>query len=99
MRANAPRADAARSSRSLPYSAQRPLRVLTEQRVVLLGVPLGERRVLCPADVAERDERVPAQVARVLLRDVEPLVAADELVAVRLQPVDERHRRLDRQDV
>ena len=43
-------------------------------------------------DVAERNERVPAEPAWVVLRDVQPLELVDQLVTVRLEPVDERDR-------
>src|SRR5260370_39255889 len=56
-----------------------------------LGVPLedaaGGRIRL--AGVAERDERVAAQPARVVARDVEPVEPVDQRLAVGLEPVDE----------
>ena len=46
------------------------------------------------ARVAERDERVAAQPAWVVARHEEPVELLDELVAVALEPVDERDRGL-----
>src|SRR5207244_10308774 len=62
---------------------------------VVAAQVVGEHgSVLRPAGVAERDERVPAQVAGVVPGDVEPVVPATELLAVGLEPVHERHVRL-----
>src|SRR2546423_4357206 len=69
---------------------ERPLGMLA-QKVVVPGCVLCERRpVLGPARVAESDERVPSQVAPVVPRHVEPLVALAKLLAPALEPVDER---------
>ena len=70
--------------------------MLAEQRVVAVGVPLHRRALGGAADVAGRDERVPAQPARIVPRDVEAVVPLDQLVPVRLEPVDERDRGLGR---
>src|SRR2546423_14502261 len=69
---------------------ERPLGMLA-QEVVVPGCVLCERRpVLGPARVAESDERIPSQVAAVVPRHVEPLVALAKLLAPALEPVDER---------
>src|SRR3954447_15508559 len=79
-------------SRAKPF--ERPVRVLGEQLVVSLGERLDRTGVLGAADVPERDERVPLQVARVAARDVEALVAVEQLAAVGLEPGDQVDRRL-----
>ena len=91
-----PALDVARAARSSPFvdPCERPLRVLAQQRVVALRVRLGELRGARRRRVAERDERVAAQVARVVARDVQALVARAQLLVVGLEPVDERHVRL-----
>src|SRR5712691_3640973 len=65
--------------------------MLREQLIAASGVALedatGARVRL--AGVAERDERVAAQPARVVARNVEPVVPFTERCAVRFQPVDE----------
>ena len=58
-------------------------------RVGLDGFP--QLRV---ARVSGRDERVAAQVARILAREVQALVALAQLLVAGLEPLDERHVRL-----
>ena len=61
-----------------------------EQLVVAGCIALERReRALGLAGVAERDERVPSQPARVVARHVEPVVRGDERRAVGLEPGDE----------
>ena len=82
-------------ARAARRSRERPGRVLAEQLVVAVGVALDERRAARPRRrCSRRDERVPAQPARVVARHVEAVVALDELGAVRLEPLDERDVRL-----
>src|ERR671937_2929043 len=69
-------------SMALLDSRQRPLRLLAQQRVVTVGVRCGELGIVGAPDIAERHERVPPQVARVVARDVQALVAAAQLVPV-----------------
>ena len=83
----------AEGSRS-PIRAKRPLGVLAQQVVVAACERLGQRRVGGAADVAERYERVPTQVARIVAGDIEPAVAPDQRRSVCLQPVDQRNRGL-----
>src|SRR5439155_5743426 len=52
------------------------------------------RAVLEPAGVSQRHERVSPQIAGVVPGDVEAVVATDQLVAVRAQPLDQRNVRL-----
>src|SRR5438270_10302879 len=73
---------------------ERPRGVVAHHLVAAVGVVGEHRPVLGSARVAERDERVPAHVARIVPGDVETVVAAPELVAVRLEPLHERHVRL-----
>ena len=70
---------------------ERPARVLGEQLVVALGVATqrGARARLVGTDVPERDERVAAEPARVVARDVEAIHLGDELAPVGLEPGDE----------
>ena len=84
------------ASRPAPFvdPSERPRGVLAEQRVVAVGVPLHRRALGGAADVACRHERVPAQPARIVPGDVEAVVPLDQVVPVRLEPVDERDRRL-----
>src|SRR5207302_6515022 len=70
--------------KALLEPAEGPRRVVAQELVVAVGVVGEHRPVLGPARVAERDECVPAQVARIVSGDVEPVVAAPELLAVRL---------------
>ena len=63
--------------------------MLAQELVVARRVTLEERDVLAAAGVAERDERVAAQPARVVARDVQALVLVDEVfAAVGLQAKD-----------
>src|SRR5205814_4911112 len=78
-----------RSAASLTDAPECPARVLGEQLVVGVGVAAQQRLVLARADVAERDERVAAKPARVVLRDVQPVVLVDERAAVAFEPCDE----------
>src|SRR5207237_787099 len=81
----------------LPAEAEpgeRPAGVLAQQRILAVGVMLNELRVLGAAAVPERDERVPAQVARIVLRYEEAFVPADELLVGGLEPLDQRDVRL-----
>src|SRR5215210_5565549 len=59
-----------------------PLRLLAEKRIVAVHERLRERCVLGPADVAERHERIPSQVARIVARDVETFPVAEQLLVV-----------------
>ena len=77
-------------------SLERPHGVLAEQRIVAVGIPLHRRALGGAADVARRDERVPAQPARIVPGDVEAVVPLDQVVPVRLEPVHERDRWLGR---
>jgi hypothetical protein len=63
--------------------------VLAEQRIVALDVRRRRRPLGDAADVARGDERVPAQPARIVPGDVETVVPLDQLVAVRLEPLDQ----------
>src|SRR5947207_14928951 len=63
--------------------------MLCEQLVVAIGVPPEHRLVVRRADVAERDEGVPPQPARILPRDVQPVELRDERRPVLLEPRDE----------
>src|SRR3990172_1241317 len=76
-------------------AGQRPPGVLGEQLVRVVEIALGVRGERGLARVAERDERVAAQVARGVARDVEPLVPRWQVVAAGLEPRGERDRRLD----
>src|SRR5439155_11401343 len=90
-------ASQARSSRRVlarPKSIERPLRVLAQERVRVVDVPGCSPRLVRPTDVAHRDKRVPAQISRIVPRDVEPVVALDEPLPVCLEPFDEGNRRL-----
>ena len=80
---------------SAPRSATRHAAAAARRDVV--GV--GERRLDVPLvagspDVPESDERIPAEPARVVLRDVQPLELLDQLRAVAREPVGERDERL-----
>src|SRR6266516_3053401 len=87
------RSRAGGAARSLGYQPlERPLGMLAQELVVVLRVPPGEARVA--AGVAERDERVPAQVARIVVGHEEPVVALGQPVVGSLEPVDERDVRL-----
>ena len=63
--------------------------MLREHRVVVLGVALEQRQVLGPAHVAERDQGVAFQPARLVARDVQPLVVIDDRASVGFEPGDE----------
>src|SRR5436853_1179138 len=72
---------------------ERPDGVLAQELVVALGVRSNRVTFGVAADVARGDERVAAQPAHVVARDVEPVETAHELVAFRLEPLDERNVR------
>src|SRR5687768_10144672 len=68
--------------------------MLAEHRVLVVGVGRDRVALARTADVSRCDEGVSSKPARVVPGHVEPLVAVDELLAVTLEPRDERHRRL-----
>src|SRR5512133_1997107 len=81
-------------------SPYRPLRLLAEERVAVRQERGRQRRVVRSTGVAESDERVATQEARVVARHVQALVSRAQRVAVILQPVCEPYvsvsRRLTR---
>src|SRR5436305_3942569 len=72
-------------SRALRDPCERPARVLRDELVLAGGSALECGNVLRAAGVAERDGRVPAEPARVALRDVQAL----EPLAIPFEPGDE----------
>src|SRR5437667_8768810 len=73
------RSRAGGAARSLGYQPlERPLGVLAQERVVALRVP--PRQAWVAARVGEPDERVAAQVAGVVARHEEPVVALGQLL-------------------
>jgi NADPH:quinone reductase-like Zn-dependent oxidoreductase len=68
--------------------------VVGKQRIGIVGDSLEHPALSLGADVAESDERVPLQVAPVVLRDEEAVVTAGELVRFQFEPLDERDGRL-----
>src|SRR5688572_18218890 len=70
--------------------------MLAEQLVLALRVAGGERGERRVSGVADRDERVAAEIARVLTREVEALVPLTKLGVRRLEPGGERDDGLDR---
>src|SRR5580765_7570908 len=75
----------------------RPLR--GERRRSSVPCPAGVRALSFAAlfdarRVSQRDERIALQVAAVVPRHVQPVVAPRELARLRAQPVDERNDRL-----
>src|SRR5438132_1369118 len=66
-----------------------PLRLLAQKLVVAVLERLEQLHVIGNAGVAQRDEGVSPQVARVVTRHIETVVAADEGIAVVPQPVRE----------
>ena len=81
------RAHALRSS--MRASAQRACSASSSSSPVGVALERRARARLVGADVAERDERVPAQPARVVARHVEAVELGDELAPVGLEPRDE----------
>src|SRR5690348_3856199 len=64
----------------------RPLSMVPFELVVTPG-DLGEQlQIVAIADVAERDDGVPAQPARLVTRDVQPGVLVHELASVGAEP-------------
>src|SRR5262249_40769511 len=74
-------------ARSRPL--ERPGGVLGEQLVVVRGVSLDPLALLVTPHVAERDQRVPLQPARLVARHVEAVVLLDYRAAVVDEPADE----------
>src|SRR2546430_7035684 len=79
---------------TLLHPRERPARVLGEQLVAAGGVALDGSALTGAAHVAGRDEGVSLQPPTVVCRHVEAFVARAQLPAVRLEPVDQRNRRL-----
>ncbi len=67
-----------------------PLRGAPQGGILVLHEGLRQPLVARRRTVAEGDERVPPEPARVVPRHEQPLVLGDELAAVALEPVDER---------
>src|ERR687891_2969625 len=73
---------------------ERPLRVLAQQRVTVLGVRPHRGDEPRVARVPGRHEGVAAQVTGVVAREVEAVVATCELLVRRFEPGGERYDRL-----
>src|SRR5947209_350010 len=67
--------------------------MLAQQLVVTRQERLEQVAVCRSPSIAKRDERVPPQIGRVVLRHVESLVASTQLVRLPPQPVHKRHMR------
>ena len=67
---------------SFPNSRHRPCRLLTQEFVVVVEKRLREPQILGSARVAKRNQRIAAEVARVVPRDVEPVVLRHESTRV-----------------
>src|SRR5665213_4451246 len=63
--------------------------MIGDQLVLVGRVPLENRDVLGTSRVAERDECVTPQPARIVARHEEPRILVDERLAVLLEPRDE----------
>src|SRR5262245_29913904 len=86
-----PRAAGQTSSRACLQLRGGPLRMLAQQLVLGFEVRLeGLGRAVRRAAVAERDERVPTKVTRIVPRDEEAVELAHQLVPVAFEPFDER---------
>src|SRR6188472_2572951 len=85
---------AAAAARRSAEPPKRPLGLLAQQRIVAPAVDFGNATRSRITGIAERDEGVPAEVARIVARDEETVVALRKLGVVRLEPVDQRDVRL-----
>ena len=74
-----PRRESGSASREAPPvdARERPLGMLAQEVVLVLGKARDGFALGLAADVPGRDERVPAQPARVVARNVEPVVSLD----------------------
>ena len=79
---------------SLLDSRHRPFRLLTEELVVAREEGSASERSASVSRVPESNERIAAQIARIVPRDIQPLVALPQRRVVALEPVRESHVRL-----